>query len=209
MTSILTLLIITNENQTFLLIYVIRFFLILISFRLQKGGAENLWNIPNSAKDEHTEKSKPTDSTISQEKVMNTQEVMTTLDTKTSLGIYSMSAPSSAVSSSKIDGLSNPQPTTSESHSSSSATTPKEMTNEGITSPARRPILVTGIPSGNRRQMNGKWEEDTDKYDDTMPRIPITTPHSAIKKNSTDFRKNNGIIRNDVNNTNPETKGKI
>ena len=189
--------------------YFLRFFLIYFSYCLQKGGAENLWNIPNSAKDEHTEKSQPTDSTITQEKVGKTQEVMTTLDTKTSLGIYSMSAPSSAVSSSKTDGLGDPQPTTSESHSSSSATTQKEMTNEGITSPARRPILVTGIPGGDRRQMNGKWGEDTDKYDDTMPRIPITTPHSAIKKNSTDLPKNNGIIRKDVNSTNPETKGKI
>ena len=140
---------------------------------------------------------------------MQAQEVMTTLDTKTSLGIYSMSAPSSAVSSSKTAGIADPQPTTSESHSSSSATTQKDMTNEAITSPARRPILVTGIPNGNRRQMNGKWGEDKDEYDDTMSRIPITTPHSTVKKNSTYPRQHNGIIQNDVNHTKQETKGKI
>ena len=139
---------------------------------------------------------------------MKTQEVMTTLDTKTSLGIYSMSAPSSAVSSSKTSGLTDPQPTTSESHSSS-ATTQKETTNEAITSPARKPILVTGIPNGNRRHMNGKWGANKDEYDHTMSRIPITTPHSAVKKNSTYPRQHNGIIQNDVNHTNQETKGII
>ena len=140
---------------------------------------------------------------------MNTQEVMTTIDTKTSLGIYSMSAPSSAVSSSKTTALESPQPTSSDANLSSSATTRKEVTNENeaSTSPARKPILVTGLPGNNRRQMNGEWEEEGNTYDDEMPRIPITTPHSVSKIKSSSPRINNGVNLGLPKRRNPATKG--
>ena len=173
-----------------------------------QGGAEDLWNIPNSAKDKPTEKSNPTDTTTTKEKSMNTQEVVTTTDTRTSLGIYSMSAPSSAVSSTNIFGLETPHPTISETHNSSLATTKEQITNEAITSPARKPILVTGIPSGIRRQIDGKWVENENTYDDTMPRIPITTPHSVVKKKHLATRKIKNSIQSRANNTNSITKGK-
>ena len=139
---------------------------------------------------------------------MNTQEVVTTSDTRASLGIYSMSAPSSAVSSSNNFGLDTPNPTVSETHPSSLATTKEQITNEAITSPARKPILVTGIPSGIRRKVDGKWVENENTYDDTMPRIPITTPHSVVKKKHLATRKIKNSIQSRANNTNSITKGK-
>ena len=171
-----------------------------------KDGAENLWNIPNSAKDNHNEKSKQADTATTEKKVVTTQNAMTTLDTRTSLGIYSISAPSSAEASSKIDVIPDPSPTLSEAHLPSSTTSQKETTNKAITSPARKPILVTGIPNGNGRKMNGRWGEDDNKYDDTMPRIPITTPHSVMR-NKSSSRKNDGLVQKEENHTNSITKG--
>ena len=120
-----------------------------------------------------------------------------------------MSAPSSAVSSSKSTALESPRPTASDDYFSSSATTQKEVTNENkvSTSPARKPILVTGIPNNDHRQINGEWEEDGNTYDDSIPRIPITTPHSVTKIKPSSPRNNNDVNQNLPEQRNPTTKG--
>ena len=116
-------------------------------------------------------------------KLTQTQEVIPTSDTKSSLGIYSMTAPSSVISSAKSLDFDSfvPKPTNSEANKSSSITT-ETQTFEKSHTHGRRPILVTGYPNTNPRQIHGKWVDDSNTNVDTMPRIPITTPHSTTKK---------------------------
>ena len=74
-----------------------------------------------------------------------------------------------------------PRSTTSQTNYSPTVTKQTDMLGETYTH-GRRPILVTGHPSSNRRQIKGEWVNDNSTNNDEMSRIPITTPHSTKKK---------------------------
>lgn len=75
-----------------------------------------------------------------------------------------------------------PKPTASQTNYSPSVTKQTDVFGEAHTH-GRKPILVTGYPSSNRRQIEGEWVNDNSTNEDEMSRIPITTPHSTEKKN--------------------------
>lgn len=94
-----------------------------------------------------------------------------------------MTAPSSAMSSEKTLDLESPlpNPTTSQIDYSLSVTKQAGAYGETYTH-GRKPILVTGYPSSDRRQSEGEWVNGNGTNEEQMSRIPITTPHSTKKK---------------------------
>ena len=135
-------------------------------------------------------------STTPEQEFKQTLSVATTLDNKPSLGIYSMSAPSSAISSSESVGTDS---FSSQSTTAGTNQSPSSILKTGIldrtTAYGRKPILVTGIPSSNRRHMYGDGVSETlsSNDEDTMARIPITTPHSTTMNKIIFIQNKSGV----------------
>ena len=116
---------------------------------------------------------------------------------KSSLNIYSLSSPSSMASPKKSTEYKSilPTPTLDGAQSSSF---PQEQTDGSDNSykNERRPILVTGLPGGNIRHRGIPSQTYSDIDEDTMSRIPITTPHSTTTKSNKSVRakSNSGRI---------------
>ena len=108
---------------------------------------------------------------------------------KSTLNIYSLSAPSSMASPKKSTEYKSilPTPTLDGAQSSSF---PQEQTDGSDNSYKieRRPILVTGLPGGSIRHRGIPSQTFSDIDEDTMSRIPITTPHSTTTKSNKSVR---------------------
>ena len=92
-----------------------------------------------------------------------------------------MSAPSSVLLSSAPShspSFASPSPTTGEEHFLLSTSQVEVSERNGVQS--RRPILVTGVPHSDRRNLH-RDESYSDNFP-TIVRIPITTPHSLSTK---------------------------
>ena len=154
-----------------------------------QSGAENLWNTPNRAKEENNKVIAQTDSTTETQELKTTIIASSSTDTKSTLNIYSLSAPSSMASPKKSTEYKSilPTPTLDGAQSSSF---PHEQTEGSDNSykNERRPILVTGLPGGSIRQRGIPSQTFSDIDEDTMSRIPITTPHSTTTRSNKSVR---------------------